>query len=139
MGLIGGVWLSVLGFLGAAEVFGQKDRVASENNESMIKFQGWFGAISAIWGAWMIIASILNLGALSVVPFWWTCFLAAGVCCLALGLMFGVGVLKTFSKNHEAHAKLDSTIAKLAPYRSSFGVASVVVGLLSISSVVFMR
>src|SRR4051812_27728064 len=125
MGLVGGVWLSVLGFLGAAEAFGQKGRLAaSENNESMMKFHGWFGAISAVWGAWMVVASILNIGWLSVAPFWWSCFLAAGVCCLALGLMFGVNVLKSFSKNKQANEKLDSTIAKLTPFRSKFGIAS---------------
>jgi hypothetical protein len=140
MGLVGGIWLSVLGFLGAAEAFGQKDRMAAAaNNESMIKFQGWFGAISAIWGAWMIISSIMNLGWVSVAPFWWTCFFAAGLCCTALGLLFGVGVLKTFAKNPQAQAGLDATIAKLTPYRSMFGIASVVVGLISISSIIFLR
>lgn len=140
MGIVGGVWLSVLGFLGAAEAFGQKDRLAAtENNEAMMKFQGWFGAISAIWGVWMVISSILHISMLSVAPFWWTCFLASGVCCLVLGLMFGVNVLKTFSKNKQANEKLDSTIAKLTPFRSKFGIASVIVGLISISSVIFLR
>ena len=139
MGLVGGVWLSVLGFLGAAEAFGQKDRLASESNESMMKYQGWFGAISAIWGAWMVISAILNIALLSIAPFWWICFLVSGICCLALGLMFGVNVLKTFSKNKQAHEKLDATIEKLTPFRSKLGIASVIVGLISISSVIFLR
>jgi len=140
MGVLGGVWLSVLGVLGAAEVFGQKDRIAAaEANPQMVKFQGWFGAISAIWGAWMIIASILNISWMSVAPFWWATFLTAGVCCLALGLMFGVGVLKTFASNKQAHEKLDATIAKMSPYRSTLGIAAVVVGVISLSSVIFLR
>jgi len=53
--------------------------------------------------------------------------------------MFGVGVLKTFANNKQANEKLDATIAKLAPFRSKFGVASVVIGLISLSSVVFLR
>lgn len=140
MGIVGGVWLSVLGVLGAAEVFGQKDRVAAaQNNENLVKIQGWFGALSALWGAWMIVASILNIGWLSVAPFWWATFLVAGVCCTALGLMFGVGVLKTFAGNKQANDKLDMTIAKLMPFRSKFGIASVVVGLICLSSIVFLR
>lgn len=128
MGLFAGIWLILLGVLGAADIIIAKKPDAKELIAQMAPYQGWFGAISAIWGAWLVVSSILNLGWLGVTPLWWISYVATAVLCLSLGLLFGVGVLKTFVKNEQAHAKLDETVAKIMPFRSKLGLAALGIG-----------
>lgn len=129
MGLIGGLWLALLGVLGASNLIIAKRPDAKEMIAKMAPYQGWFGAASALWGAWLIVDSILLLGMLTTWPIYWASFLASGVLLLALGLLFGVGVLKTFIKAPEAQKKMDETITKLTPYQSNLGLASIGLGV----------
>ena len=46
-----------------------------------------------------------------------------------LGLLLGVGVLKTFIKDVTANAKMDQTITKLAPYQGTLGLVSIGLGV----------
>ena len=128
MGLINGLWLAVLGVLGASSLIIAKRPDARELIGKLAPYQGWIGVVSAIWGAWGIISSILNLGWLTSWPILWITWLANSVLLLALGLLLGVGVLKTFIKSAEAHFKMDQTIAKLAPYQGALGIGAILVG-----------
>ena len=92
-------------------------------------YQGWMGAISALWGVWTIISAILNIGMLSVAPVYWVSFLAVGIVELALGLLLGVGVLKTFIKDTTAQAKMDQTIVRLAPKQGALGLFAIGLGV----------
>jgi hypothetical protein len=92
------------------------------------KSQGWIGVVSAIWGVWMIISSILSLGWLARWPIYWATFLADGVLQLVLGLLLGVGVMKTFVTQPEAVARMDQLVAKLAPKQGLFGLIAIGVG-----------
>ena len=47
---------------------------------------------------------------------------------VALGLLLGVGVLKTFVTGPQAHAKLDQVIARLAPKQGTMGLIAIGVG-----------
>lgn len=129
MGLVNGIWLVVLGVLGAASLIIAKKPDAKELIDKLAPYQGWIGAISAFWGLWGVISSVLNLGWLSVAPIYWVTFLANSVLSLCLGLLLGVGVLKTFVKDETAVAKLDQTIAKLAPKQGMLGLVAIGVGL----------
>ncbi len=127
--LINGVWMAVLGILGASSLVIAKKPDAKALIDKLAPFQGWIGAISALWGAWGIVSSILNLNWLSVVPIFWITFLATSITLLALGLLLGVGVLKTFIKAPAAVEKLDATIAKLAPYQGMLGLIAIGLGI----------
>ncbi len=129
MGLVNGLWLAVLGVLGAANLIIAKKPDARELIAKLAPYQGWIGAISALWGVWGIIQAVLNLGWLSVWPIWWITWLAYSVLLFALGLLLGVGILKTFIKNPQAQAKMDQTLAKLAPKQGMLGLIAIGVGV----------
>ena len=129
MGLVSGIWMALLGVLGASSLIIARKPDAKEMIGKMAPYQGWIGAVSALWGAWGIVSAILSLGLLSTWPILWATYLAGAVLQFALGLLLGVGVLKTFIKNPQANAKMDQTIAKLAPYQGNLGLAAIGLGI----------
>jgi len=129
MGLISGLWLTVLGILGAANLIIARKPDAQELIAKISPYQGWIGAISALWGVWGIISAVLTLGWLSVWPILWITLLAASVIQVALGLLLGIGVLKTFIKQPDAIARMDEMAAKLAPKQGTLGLISIGLGI----------
>ncbi len=129
MGLISGIWLILLGVLGAASIIVAKRPDAEAAIAKLAPYQGWIGAVSALWGAWGIVSSVLNLGWLTSAPIYWVTFLASAVLQLVLGLLLGAGVLKSFIKQEEAVAKLNQTLVVLAPKQGVAGLAAIGVGL----------
>lgn len=139
MGLFDGLWLVVLGVLGAANLIIAKKPDAKELIGKLAPYQGWIGAVAAVWGALRVILSLLNLGMLSRSPLTWVTWTASALLLLSLGLLLGVGVLKTFISNAEAQAKMDQTIAKLAPYQGKLGVVAICLGIWAILSGLLFR
>jgi hypothetical protein len=137
MGFIGGIWLFVLGVLGAANLIIAKKPDAKEIIGKIAPYQGWIGAVSALWGLWGVISSILHIGWLTLLPIWWITFLAIGLVQLALGLLLGVGVLKTFIKQPQAVEKMDQMVTKLAPYQGMLGLISIGLGIWGILATLF--
>jgi len=129
MGLVNGLWLVVLGVLGASSLIIAKKPDAKELIGKLAPYQGWIGAVSAIWGAWGIISSVLNLGWLASWPIIWITWLVNAVLLLSLGLLLGVGVMKTFIKAPEAQSKMDQTVAKLVPYQGTLGLCGIGFGI----------
>lgn len=123
-----GIWLIVLGALAVPNLILRKPELKSVLTKIM-PYQGWIGAISVFWGAWAIISSILHMSLLAHWPIWWITWLATGVVTLAVGLLLGVGMVKTFVKNEAAQSKLDLTVSKLAPYQGTLGVAALGLGV----------
>ena len=129
MGLISGIWLIALGVLGAASIIVAKRPDAEAAIAKLAPYQGWIGAVSALWGVWGVISSVLNIGWLKLAPIYWATFLASSVLQVVLGLLLGAGVLKTFIKQEEAVKKLDQTLTKLAPKQGVAGLAAIGVGI----------
>lgn len=129
MGLVAGLWLVVLGVLGAASLIIAKKPDAKELIDKLTPYQGWIGAISAFWGIWVVISAVLNMGWLKLAPIYWVTFLADGVLQACLGLLLGVGVLKTWIKDPRATEKMDQMIVKLAPYQGNLGLIAIGVGV----------
>jgi hypothetical protein len=127
--MINGIWLVVLGILGAASLIVARRPDAKDAIAKLAPYQGWIGAISALWGVWGIISSVLNIAWLAAAPIYWVTFLADAVLLFGLGLLLGVGVLKTFIKEPTAVAKMDETITKLAPYQGTMGLVAIGLGL----------
>src|SRR5207245_2806998 len=101
---------------------------AKQMIDKVAPYQGWIGAISAIWGAWMVITAVMRLSWIAHWPVYWATLLATGVLQLVLGLLLGVGVLKSFIKNPTASQKMDATVTRLAPYQGRAGIAAIVLG-----------
>ena len=129
MGLINGLWLAVLGVLGAASLIIARKPDAKELIGKLAPFQGWIGAVSALWGVWGLVWSFMSIGWLTSAPIYWATFLADSVLQLALGLLLGVGVLKTFITEPTANRRMDETIAKIAPFQGTLGLIAIGVGL----------
>jgi hypothetical protein len=83
---------------------------------------------------WGIISAVLNIGWLSHWPIWWASWLAGSVLQAALGLILGIGTLKTFIKNPQAQQKMDETLAKLSPKQGMLGVAAIGLGVWEVVS-----
>jgi hypothetical protein len=128
MGLINGIWLMVLGVLGASSLIIARKPDAQQLIGKLAPYQGWIGAVSAVWGVWGVVSSFLSLTWLAHWPVYWASFLADALLLLALGLLLGVGVLKTFIRNAAAQARMDQTITRLAPYQGKLGTVAIVLG-----------
>jgi hypothetical protein len=128
MGFFSGLFLALVGVLGAANLIIARKPQAQELIGKIAPYQGWIGAAAAVVGAWSVLWSLMSIGTLAVAPMWWLTGLAAALLQLALGLLLGVGVLKSFIKSEQANEKLDQTIAKLAPYQGTLGVIAIGLG-----------
>jgi hypothetical protein len=67
-GLITGLILLALGALAAASSIVARRPDAKAYIEMMVPYQGWFGFITCLWGAWIIINAIINLNWFGYVP-----------------------------------------------------------------------
>jgi hypothetical protein len=133
-----GIWLAVLGVLAASNLIVAKRPDAAEVIAKISPYQGWIGAGSAISGVWGIVMSVLGIAGLTAAPILWISVLAASVVLAALGLLLGVGVLKTFIKDPAAQLKMDETIAKLSPKQGVLGLVAIGLGVWSVvASVLF--
>ncbi len=127
-----GLWLAVLGVMGAASLIVARRPNAADAIAKLAPYQGWFGAISALWGVWGLISAVLGIALLTSNPIQWVLWLASAVLLVSLGLLLGVGVLKTFIKDATAQAKMDETIKKLAPYQGTLGLVSIGLGIATV-------
>jgi hypothetical protein len=132
MGLVTGVWLAVLGVLGASSLIIARKPDAKELIAKISPYQGWIGAVSALWGAWWVINAVLNISILSVAPIAWIIWLATGAVMLLLGFLLGIGILKSFVKDEAANAKADQMLKKMAPYQGTLGLIAIGLGLWSV-------
>jgi hypothetical protein len=126
------VALIILGAVCASNLIIARKPGAKELIAKVAPYQGWIGAISALWGAWWLINWILHIGIYMKVPVIGITWLADSLLLLGLGLLCGIGVLKTFIKAPAAVEKLDLTVAKLAPFQGMLGLAGIAVALWTI-------
>lgn len=127
--MINGIWLALLGCLAVPSLVLAKRPDAKEALAKLAPYQGWMGAVSCLWGIWGIISAVLNLGWLTAAPIFWITWLADSVLLAGLGLILGIGTMKTFIKDPTAQAKMDETLAKLAPHQGRLGLAGIGVGV----------
>ena len=129
MVFITAVMLLLIGVLGAASLIVAKRPDAKEAIAKMQVYQGWIGVVAFCWGVWGVISAILSLGMLKWAMILWVTSLAASVIMVVLGLLLGLGVMKTFVKNEEARRQLDERAARLAPKQGTFGIIAIALGV----------
>ena len=127
--MINGIWLALLGALAVPSLILARRPDAREMLGKLAPYQGWMGAVSALWGIWGIISSFLNIGWLTTAPISWATSLAASVLLAGLGFILGIGVMKTFIKSPAAQKKLDVTLERVAPHQGRLGIAGIGVGV----------
>ena len=126
MGLLHGLWLLVVGALGAATIVA-RDRRGARVLTELEPYRGWIGVISAVIGAWRLFWVLLEL----TVFRWFNQWLLRAVdaaLLLSLGLVLGVGIFQSWMKNPRAQSTLDGWTRKLRPYREKLGVTALVLG-----------
>ncbi|HEX6836946.1 MAG TPA: hypothetical protein VF334_10265 [Polyangia bacterium] len=129
MGLVMGMWLTLLGVLGASRLIIARQPDAKRLIAMVAPYQGWIGAISALWGAWWIVTALLDLRMLSFAPLAWIVWVATGAVMLLLGFVLGVGIFKSFVKDSAANARADELLEKVAPYQSRLGLIAIALGV----------
>ncbi len=130
--MIFGIWLAVLGVLAVPSLILSRRPDAAAVLGKITPYQGWMGAVSALWGVWGIISSVLTLGWLAHWPILWGVQLLVSLLLAGLGLILGIGVMKTFIKDPTAQAKMDQTLAKIAPFQGTMGILAIVLGIFRI-------
>ncbi len=133
-----GIWLCLLGVLAVPSLVIAKKPNAKELIDKITPYQGWIGAISFLGGIWWIVYSVLNIGWMASFPIRWATLLAVALLQTGLGLILGIGTLKTFIKQPQAVEKMDQLLTKLQPKQGVMGLAAIGIGLWSIiSSILF--
>ena len=139
MGWLAAVWMIVLGVLGASDLIIARKPEAKELIAKLTPYQGWMGAISALWGVWVTVWTLIHVSWMHYSVLWWFTMLAEGVTLLALGLILGAGVLKSFVKQPEAVAKIDLAVAKLMPLQGTLGLVGIGLGVWGIAAMFIYR
>ena len=132
MGLITGIWLTLLGVLGASRLIIARQPDAKRLIGKLAPYQGWIGVVSAVWGAWWIVAALLDLRLLSFAPLAWIVWVATGAVMLLLGFVLGVGIMKSFLDDKKTNARADELLARVAPYQSRLGLVAIALGIWSV-------
>lgn len=132
MGLITGIWLTLIGVLGASRLIIARQPDAKRLIGKLAPYQGWIGVVSALWGAWWIVSALLDLRMLSFAPLSWIVWVATGAVMLLLGFVLGVGIMKSFLDDKKTNAKADELLAKVAPYQGTLGLVAIALGVLGI-------
>jgi hypothetical protein len=122
-----GIWLIILGALAVPNLILKKPELKSALDK-ITPYQGWIGIVSALWGVWGLVNSVLHLSWLTAAPIWWLTLTANNALLLALGILLGVGTAKTFVKDDAAKARMDQTAAKIAPYQGTLGLIALGLG-----------
>jgi len=127
MGLLHGIWLVLLGGLGAASLVARRPE-GRKALSALEPYQGWIGVVSVVVGVWHLIVGVLGVGFIRWGVLGWLLRVADGLLLAALGLVLGVGILRTFFKSAAAQAKLDDWTRSLQPYRQRLGITAMVLG-----------
>jgi len=129
----------VLGVVCASSLIIARKPDAKEVIGKIAPYQGWIGAVSALWGAWWILNWILHAGLMMKAPIIGVTWLADSLLLLGLGVICGIGVLKSFIKAPAATEKLDRTVSRLLPFQGKLGLAAIAVAILTVVDLYLLK
>ncbi len=135
MGLLHGLFLLLVGALGASTLVA-RDRRGARVLAELEPYKGWIGVGSAIWGAWRLLWVLLELPGLRWFNLWLLRAVDAALL-LSLGLVLGVGILRSWTRSPGAQSTLDRWTGKLQPYREKLGVTAMVLGAYLVLRAIF--
>ena len=82
--MFNGIWLAVLGILGASSLIISRRPDAAQMIAKLAPYQGWIGAVSALWGVWGVISCVLSIAWMTSYPIFWFTWVADSVLQVAL-------------------------------------------------------
>jgi hypothetical protein len=135
MGLLHGLFLLVVGALGAATLV-SRDRRGARVVSELEPYEGWIGVASAVVGAWRLFWVLLELPVLRWFNHWLLRALD-GALLLSLGIVLGVGIFRSWMKSPTAETMVDGWTRKLQPYREKLGVTAMVLGAYLVLRAIF--
>ena len=135
MGLLHGLFLVVVGALGAATVVGRDRRGARALGE-LEPYKGWIGVVAAAVGAWRLFWVLLELPVLRWFNHWLLRALD-GALLVSLGLVLGVGIFQSWMRSPTAQTTLEGWTRKVQPYREKLGLTAMVLGAFLVLRAIF--
>lgn len=129
MGYLDGIWLAVLGILAAPNIIVSKKPEAAEWIDKLRPYQGWLGVVSVFWGIWRFIKFFSWLDWFGQIPVLLITWIVMALLLIALGLLMGINVIKTFVKDATAQQKMDELVTKIAAKQGKLGLVAVIVGI----------
>jgi hypothetical protein len=136
MGIVDGLVLILLGALCIPSLVAQKSPNAKALLDKVVPFQGIFGFIVFIWGVWVIIQIIINLGWIGVLfPFgliFWLTILVDGILSLLGGAILGWSLIQKhlLAKAPEnVKAKAEASFEKIIAFQPKIGIVSIIFGI----------
>jgi hypothetical protein len=129
--IIDGLLLMFLGVLAVPGLIIAKRPDAKRIIDKIAPYQGWIGAILALWGVfrliqWFGMFGLLGGGVRGIMV--WIFYTTFVFTMISLGFMLGIGVIKSFVKDANAQARMDEVLAKLAPKQGVLGLAAIITG-----------
>lgn len=128
--------LIISGILAVPSLILSKKPDAKNILDKITPYQGWIGVVIFIWGIWSLISVLLNAGLFLgnglVVLF--ILILAIAVVEAVLGFILGFNLINTYvlSKNAKSEEKGQQLLAKLLPLQGKFGIAAIVLGVITL-------
>jgi hypothetical protein len=145
MGIVNGLFLILLGALCIPSLVAQKSPNAKALLDKVVPFQGIFGFVVFIWGIWVIIQIILNLGWIGVTfplgLIFWITILLDGLLSLLGGALLGWGLIQKHllaKASDNVKAKAEESFAKLVAFQPKIGIAAIIFGLWVIVSSIIL-
>jgi hypothetical protein len=135
MGLLHGLFLIIVGALGAATIVG-RDRRGARALTELEPYKGWIGVAAAAFGARRLFWVLLELPVLRWFNHWLLRALD-GALLVSLGLVLGVGIFQSWMRSPTAQTTLEGWTRKLQPYREKLGVTAMVLGAFLVLRAIF--
>jgi hypothetical protein len=136
MGIVDGLVLIVLGALCIPSLVAQKSPNAKALLDKIVPFQGIFGFVVFIWGIWVVIQIILNVGwiglAFPLGLIFWITILVDGLLSLLGGAILGWGLIQKnlLEKMPEGvKAKAEASFAKIIAFQPKIGIVAIFFGV----------
>ena len=125
------ILLILCGVLAAAPLIVSKAPDSQKMIDNLRPLQGGMGLIVCLWGIYIVIRMLLNIGALRVVPVRWIIVLATGLISILLGFLMGYPLIQRYalSGSAGASARGEQMQQRLNPYQVPLGIAGIVLGI----------
>ena len=131
MGILGSLWLILVGMIVSPDYFVSRMPNASPYLEKAKKWEKWFGVASAIIGLWALVFTILHFAWISTHPGLWLSNLAAAGTSIALGIVLAYETIQSWLPSKvkdKINNRLTDVHTRLAPHRTILGVVGMTVG-----------
>jgi len=122
------------GILAASALIVAKKPNAKELINKLTPYTGWIGIVMFFWGIWGVINIFRFLGVLTHSPMLLLFAIAIALSDLAVGFLLGFGLITKYTLKGSvvARARGENVRAKLVPYQATFGIISIVMGVIYI-------